>query len=163
MENNEIETRLEKDTYSKDEVAKLLQSEKEFTTRTATRGFVPESEFNTLQEQHNALEAEYAPIREEKANAEFGETVSSTFSGLNGDVERQEDLIKLSGINKDMSQEEITTSITTLKDSGKYNFLFKETVDSGANTTEHIPMSKPVVKNGIVTPKTGLMDKLFKK
>lgn len=124
--------RLEKDSYSKEEVAGLLHSEAEFRTRTATKGMVGREEFDSVSNELSTAKEALGTYQEK----EFNGIVSQEFTKLNGDASRQADLVKLAGLNKDMSSEEVAESIASFKEQGNYEFLFK-TTSSGIKTGEH--------------------------
>lgn len=152
--------RLEKDSYSKEDVAKLLHSEAQFTAQ-KTRGefadYVSRSEYDTITSANATLKAELAPYKE----AEWNGHVSSAFADLNGNSERTADFIKLSGLSVGSTPEEIKAKAVELKESGNYEFLFKS-VDSGsAAANPATPVSAPA--GGMIVPKTGLAQRLFKK
>lgn len=157
-----FETRLPegKDTFTREEVAKLQHSEAQFTERQVRKsfeGFVSQDEFNDLQTKYNGLNEELAPYKQ----AEFNKTIATTLSKFNGNTERVEDFVKLSGISMDTPMEEIELKATELKESGKYNDLFPSNGSGGVRINQH-GSEKPTIK-GDITPKTGILDKLFKK
>ncbi len=154
----------EKESYTPQEVAKLLHSEAEYTERTTKKGFegyVPQEQYNDLQTKTNALETEIKPYRE----AEFNTTISTAFAKFNGNVERLDDLKKLGGFKGGESPEDVEKTITGLKDTGNYAFLFTENNSGGVNQPQpgKGKGDKAIVK-GDITPKVGgFLDNIFTK
>lgn len=167
MDNNErnlehFEGRLDKETYSKADVARLLHSEAQFTAQ-KTRGefseHVSRAEFENLNSQLESAKGELAPFKE----AEFKQTVGNSFAELNGNQERLDDVIKLAGIKQGTKPEEIKAAVVSIKESGKYDFLFNQ-ANSGAPKPEVKVqnIAGTSVKADLV-PKAGLAARLFGK
>lgn len=157
----EFEQHLEKDEYSKSEVARMLNREADFTAKKATENMVTAEEFNSVNEELTMVRDELSPYKEK----EFNDMVSSEFNKLNGDVSRTDDLIKITGINKDMTVEEVNENIASLKETGKYDFMFTNKSSGGAGHQEENKNfdKKTVIKD--FTPKSsgGFLNNLFKK
>ncbi len=155
-----FEGRLEKDDYSKEEVAKLLHSEAEFSTRSTKKefeGFVSQETHNELQTQINTLTEELTPYRE----AKFNDAISGAMTKFNGDNSRVDDFKKLGGFTGSETQEELEAKAMEMKESKKYSFLFPNNGSGGAGATQHQEQIKKA--NGAITPKTGILDKLLNK
>lgn len=134
--------RLDKETYTKEEVAKLNKAEAEFTQRNLSKDIVSKADYDALNEKYEASNKSLAVFEDEK----FEDRLSTSFNKFNGDSDRTNDLVKLTGINKDMTDEEIDTTITSLKENAKYEFLFKQG-DSGAVKT--VSQDNPLVPTQI--------------
>lgn len=153
--------RLEKDEYTKEEVAGLLHSEAEFTARSATKNTVSREDYDNLQSELNSTNEKLNPYLEQ----DFNNKVSGAFTKLNGDSERVNDLVKLSGINRDMDDETINNTVIELKQSGKYDFLFKTEGSGGITHQEPEKPKKEKLSTGnFQTPSgAGRFFDMFKK
>ncbi len=158
---NHFEDRLEKDTYSKDEVAKLLHNEADFTatkTKKEFDGMVSKDDYDALNTELTSVKEALAPYKE----ADFDKLASSEFEKLNGAPDRIGDFKTLANLKGDEDAETIAVKATELKKSGKYDFMFTN-IDSGGikTTTPHTLEQKKPIKGSIV-PKVGSWN-LFKK
>lgn len=126
--------RLDKETYTKDEVAGLLHNESQFTARISTKNMVSRDDFDSLQSQFNEASESLGKYQDN----EFKAKIADEFKTLNGNVDRVDDLVKLTGINKDMSAEDITNSITSFKDKEEYGFLFNSSNSGGITKTPEV-------------------------
>lgn len=157
MDKNTIIERLDKDTYSKDEVAGLIQAEKEYTTRTISKNMVAREDFDSISGELENTKAQLAPYKQK----EFNEVVSSEFTKLNGNPEMVDDLVKISGLTMEDTPEIISEKIASIKETGKYdNFLFTKPQNSGAGhaNTQINLNNKPVAKDTVA--KYGWLNKL---
>lgn len=149
-----FEERLTKDTFTKDEVAKLLHNEAGFTaqqTRKEFDGFVSREDYDSINSQLSSVKSELAPYKE----ADFDKLATTEFSKLNGDTERFGDFKTLAGLTGTEDAEAVLAKATELKESGKYDFMFTK-VDSGAAQEKHnIHNSPKQPTSGPITPKIG--------
>lgn len=153
--------KLDKDTYTKDDVANLLFSEAEYTSRSVKKeyaDYVSPDAYNELEIALNATKEQLAPYKEQ----EFKQTISQSMQELNGDTSRVDDFIKLSGISQDMDIELIKAKTLEMKESKNYEFLFPTHNSGGTRHTQHT-QEQIKTNNGPITPKMGLIDSLFKK
>lgn len=150
-----------KDTFTRDEVAKLQHSEAQFTERQIKKsyeGYIPQDEYNSLQEKYNAKKEALAPYLEK----DFNNNVGASLKKFNGSSERVDDFVKLAGIDMNTPMDEIEKKAQELKESGKYNDIFPTHNSNGATNIQHGTTAPKRIESSI-TPKTGLLDKLFKK
>ncbi len=156
MERNieHFEQRLDKETYSNEEVAKMLHNEATFTaskTKKEFEGYVSAEDFQGATDKVNDLQTKLNPYVE----AEHNQVVDKAFATLNGNADRVGDFKSIGGITPEMDNDAIVAKATELKESGKYDFMFNK-VNSGGNKLPDAP-SKPITKvNGAITPSTGL-------
>lgn len=143
--------RLEKDTYSKDEVAGLLNSEYEYTNRKATENKVDKEQFETISNELNTYKKQ-----------EFDRNLTSTFTKLNGINDRVDDFAKIAGITQDMKQEDIEAKVIELKDTHKYDFFFNKGESGATPNTQNTPTptKNGKVVYGNITSKASIWDKL---
>ena len=149
-----FEDRLEKDTFSKDEVAKLLHNEANFTEDLVKKNY--KTEIEEVKTKLTETEGKLNGFLEKENN----ENLSSAFNKLNGNKSRLDDFKKLTGLTGAEAPEEIETKIVELKESGDYNFMFKKTDSQGPKPGEHVK-TKVEPKKGLITPQFGI--NLFKK
>lgn len=154
--------RLDKDTYTKDDVAKLLHNEADFTeskVKKEYKDYVPKTELETLLTKTTEYEGKLKTYQEK----EFNDRVSIAFRDVNGDKERRDDFIRLAGIDMGMDAEAIKTKAIELKETKKYDFLFKAGNSGGAQGQLHEKdkTGKAIINN--FTPKISLWDKILNK
>lgn len=156
---NHFISRLDKESYNKEDVAKLLHNEAQFTEQKIKKdfdGYMPQESLNELQTKFNEVETQLNTYKQK----EFNDNVSVALAGVNGISERSNDFITLAGLKGTESQEEITNKAIEFKESKKYDFLFSNN-ESGAVRVEH--STKPLgINNMEIAPKAGFLNKLFK-
>lgn len=144
--------RLNKDTYSKEEVAGLLNSEYEYTNRKATENKVDKEQFEQVSTELQTYKKQ-----------EFDRNLTDTFTKLNGVKDRVGDFAKIAGITQDMKSEDIEAKVIEIKDTKKYDFFFNKGESGATPNTQNIPTKngKTVVSN--FAPKASLWDRFNKK
>lgn len=136
--------RLEKDTYSKEEVAGLLNSEHEYTNRKATENKVDKEQFEQVS-------TELQTYRQK----EFDRNLTKTFTKLNGVKDRVNDFAKIAGITAEMKPEDIEAKVIEIKDTNKYDFFFNKGSSGKVANTQNTPKKVVSTISGF-TPKVSI-------
>ena len=156
-----FQDRLEKDSYSKEEVSKLLHSESQFTERLTKKsfdGFVSQDKFNEVQTSLNETKEALAPFQEK----EWDKGLNSEFSKMNGNKDRIADFKSLANFDGSEDTQTINKRVIEMKDSKKYDFLFTQTNSKGNGFQEHGSGTPNGTIKGSITPKVGSFN-FFKK
>lgn len=149
---NYFTERLEKDTYSKEEVAGLLNSEYEYTNRKATENKVDKNDYDVV--------ANELSVYKQK---EFDRNLTKTFTKLNGVKDRVNDFVKIAGITSEMKPEDIESKVIELKDSKQYDFFFNKGNSGKVANTQNTPTQPGKVVISNFTPKASIWDKFKNK
>ena len=153
--------RLEKDSYSKDEVSKMLHSEAQFTERQTKKGFdgfVPQDKFNEVQTSLNETKEALAPFQK----SEWDKGLNSEFSKMNGLKDRLDDFKSIAKFDGSEDSETINKKVIEMKESKKYDFLFSNSNSKGNGFQEHGSGTPNGTIKGSITPKVGSFN-FFKK